>query len=215
MRTWVLENLGLKLLSLFLAVFLWAVVLGEQKVEVTVNEPLEFDIPQNLFLANDPGDTVEVRLRGPKTLVTSLTAREVTMSQPPVTLVEGENIIPIRDDMIRVPRGVQVVGVNPQRVRVVLEAATEREIEVSPRVEGSPPDGFVVRRVTSVPLRVRMVGPTSELRRITRVRTLPINLTGQTASFSARVLLEPVGRRVRVEDNASIIVEVEIGPKKS
>jgi YbbR domain-containing protein len=215
MRTWVLENLGLKLLSLFLAVFLWAVVLGEQKVEVTVNEPLDFDIPQNLFLANDPVDTVEVRLRGPKTLVTSLTAREVTMSQPPVALVEGENTIPIRDEMIRVPRGVQVVSVNPQRVRVVLEAATEREIEVSPRVEGSPPDGFVVRRVTSIPPRVRMVGPTSELRRITRVRTLPINLTGQTASFSARVLLEPVGRRVRVEDNASIVVEVEIGHKKS
>jgi hypothetical protein len=215
MRTWVLDNLGLKLLSLCLAVFLWAVVLGEQQVEVTVNEPLAFDIPQNLFLANDPIDTVEVRLRGPKTLVTSLTAREVTMSQPPVTLVEGENTIPIRDDMIRVPRGVQVVAVNPQRVRLVLEAATEREIEVSPRVEGSPPDGFVVQRVTSVPLRVRMVGPTSELRRITRVRTLPINLTGQTASFSTRVLLEPVGQRVRVEDNTSIIVEVEIGQRKS
>ena len=215
MRTWVFDNLGLKLLSLFLAAFLWAVVLGEQKVEVTVNEPLDFDIPPNLFLVNDPVDVVEVRLRGPKTLVTSLTAREVTMSQPPVMLVEGENTVPIREDMIRVPRGVQVMAVNPQRVRVVLEAATEREIEVSPRVEGRPPDGFVVRRVTSVPPRVRMVGPTSELRRITWVRTLPINVTGQTASFSARVLLEPVGRRVRVEDNAAIIVEVEIGHKKS
>jgi hypothetical protein len=215
MRTWVFDNLGLKLLSVCLAVFLWAVVLGEQKVEVTVNEPLDLDIPPHLYLVNNPVDVVEVRLRGPKTLVTSLSAREISMNQIPVTLVEGENVIPIRDDMIRVPRGVAVVAVSPQRVRVVLEAAGEREIEVSPRVEGNPPDGFVVRRVTSVPSRVRMVGPTSELRRITRVRTLPISLTGQTASFSTRVLLEPVGLRVRVEDGVPIVVEVEIGQKKS
>ncbi len=215
MPTWVFHNLGLKLLSLCLAVFLWAVVLGEQKIEVTVNEPLDLEIPPNLFTVNEPVDIVEVRLRGPKTLVTSLSAREVSMSQFPVTLVEGENTIPIREDMIRVPRGIEVVGVNPQRVRIVLEAASEREIDVSPRVEGSPPEGFVVRRVTPVPPRVRLVGPSSELRRITRLRTLPIPLAGQTASFSTRALLEPVGRRVRVENSTPIVVEVEIGQEKS
>jgi YbbR domain-containing protein len=215
MRTWVLRNLGLKLLSLFLAVLLWAVVLGEQKVEVTVNVPLDLNVPPGLFLVNDPTDTLEVHLWGPKTLVTSLTPREITMGELPVKLVEGENIIPIRDDMIRVPRGIQVVEVSPRRVRVVLEGSVEREVEISPHVEGSLPDGYVLRRVTSIPPRVRMVGPISELQRISRVRTLPISLSGRTASFSTRALLEPVGRRVRTEDPVSIIVEVEIGQKKS
>jgi YbbR domain-containing protein len=215
MRTWVFHNLGLKLLSLFLAALLWAVVLGEQKVEVTVSVPLNLDLPQNLFLVNDPTDTLEVRVRGPKTLVTSVTPREIAVGELPVKRVEGENMIPSREELVRVPRGTQVVEVTPRRVRVVLERATEREVEISPRVEGSPPDGYVVRRVTSNPPRVRMVGPTSELTRITRVRTLPISVTGQTASFSTRVLLEPVGRLVRVEENVSIIVQVDIEPKKS
>lgn len=215
MRTWVFHNLGLKLLSLFLAAVLWVVVLGEQKVEVTVKVPLNLDVPANFFALNDPADELEVRLRGPKTLVTSLGSREVRVSAPPITFVEGENTILIREDTVRVPRGIQVVDVSPRRVRVVLEAAVEREVEISPRVEGSPPDGYVVRRVTPIPPRVRMVGPTSELRRITRVRTLPISLTGQTASFSTRALLEPMGRLIRVEDSASIIVEVEIGERKS
>jgi len=215
MRTWVFHNLGLKLLSLFLAALLWAVVLGEQKVEVTVNVPLNLDLPQNLFLVNDPTDTLEVRVRGPKTLVTSVTPREIAVGELPVKLVEGENIILIREELVRVPRGTQVVEVSPRRVRVILERAVEREVEISPRVEGSPPDGYVVRRVTSNPPRVRMVGPTSELTRITRVRTLPISVTGQTASFSTRVLLEPVGRLVRVEENVSIIVQVDIEQKKS
>jgi hypothetical protein len=215
MRTWVLQNLGLKLLSLGLAAMLWIVVLGEQKVELTINVPLHIDVPPGLFLVNDPADVLEIRVRGPKTLVTSLAPREVTVGDLPVKLVEGENIIPIREETIRIPRGVQVVDVIPRRVRVMLEAPVEREVEISPRVEGAPADGYVVRRVISVPSRVRMVGPTSELRRITRVRTLPISLAGHTASFSTRALLEPVGRQVRVEDGVSVIVEVEIGQKKS
>jgi YbbR domain-containing protein len=117
--------------------------------------------------------------------------------------------------LIRVPRGIEVVEVSPRRVRVVLEGTVEREIEISPRVEGRLPDGYVIRRVTSIPPRVRMVGPLSELQRITRVRTLPISLSGRTTSFSVRALLEPVGRRVRTEDPVSIVVDVEIGQTKS
>lgn len=215
MPKWIFHNLGLKLLSLFLAALLWAVVLGEQKIEVTVTVPLQFEIPPKLFLVNDPTDALEVRLRGPKTLVTSVPPREIVLSELLVKLVEGENTIPIREELIRVPRGIQVVDANPRRVRVVLERAVEREVEVNPRVEGHPPEGYAVRQVTANPPRVRMVGPATEMARITRVRTLPISVTGQRVSFSARALLEPVGRQVRVEDNVTVIVQVDIEEKKS
>jgi len=215
MRKWVLHNLGIKLFSVFLAFFLWAVVLGEQKVDVTVSVPLTLKLPTKLILVNDPPEALEVHLRGPKTLVTSSTPGDVTLSEPPGALVEGENIIPIREDLIRVPRGIQVVDVVPRRIRLLLEAAVEREVEVSPRVEGAPPDGFVLRRVTPLPARVRIVGPPSEIRRLTTVRTLPINLNGRSTSFSAQVLLEPLGRLVRIQDGAPVNVEVEIEVKKS
>lgn len=215
MRTWLLHNPGLKLLSLALAAFLWIVVLGEQKVDVTVHVPLQLALPQDLFMTNDPVDSLDIHLRGPKTLVTSLAPREVALEELSVKWAEGENIIPIRPDLVRVPRGIQVVAVTPQRVRVMLESSGEREVEITPRVEGGPPAGYVVRRVVAVPARIRIVGPTSELRRITRVHTLPISVTGQTAPFSARVLLEPVGRQVQVRDSDSVTVEVEIGQKPS
>jgi YbbR domain-containing protein len=215
MRKWVFHNLGLKLLSVLLAAFLWVVVLGEQKVEMTVDVPLGLDLPGNLLLVNNPPESLEVHLRGPKSLVTSLAPREVTLGELPGTLVEGENLIPIREDLIRVPRGIQVVEVVPHRIRVVLEAAVAQEVEVAPRVEGAPPEGFVVRRVTSVPSRIRIIGPPSELRRLTHVRTLPISVIGHTASFSVQAPLEPVGRLVHIPDGSRVTVEVEIGAKKS
>jgi len=211
-----LKNVGLKLLSIVLAVFLWAVVLGEQKVEVRMTIPLEIkDMPHDLILVNEPVETLEVRLRGPKTLVTTLAPREVVLEGLPKTFVEGENAILIRPEAIRVPRGIEVVEVTPHRVRVVLEAIVVREVEVSPRIEGAPAKGFVLKRVTSSPARVRMAGPKSELRRLARVYTLPISLEGQTASFSTRAMLEPTGRQVRTLDDTPIIVGVEIGLKKS
>jgi hypothetical protein len=216
MRTRLLENLGLKLLSVVLAVFLWAVVLGEQKVEVTLNVPLEIkDLPRDLVLLNEPPDTLKVRLRGPKTLVTTLAPREVVLEGLPKTFVEGENVIPIRPEAVRVPRGIEVVEVTPHRVRVVLDAMAVREVEVSPRIEGAPPKGFVLKRVTSTPPRIRLAGPKSELRRLARVYTVPISLDGQTASFSTRAMLEPAGRQVRALDEVPIIVGVEIGSRRS
>lgn len=216
MRTRLLENLGLKLLSVVLAVFLWAVVLGEQKIEVTLTVPLEIkDLPRDLILVNEPPDTLEVRLRGPKTLVTTLAPREVALEGLPKNFVEGENVITIRSEAVRVPRGIEVVDVTPHRVRVVLDAMAVREVEVSPRIEGAPAKGFVIKRVISTPARIRMAGPKNELRRLTRVYTVPISLDGQTASFSTRAMLEPAGRQVRALDEVPIIVGVEIGLKKS
>ncbi|MBI4737135.1 MAG: hypothetical protein HY766_13945, partial [candidate division NC10 bacterium] len=69
--------------------------------------------------------------------------------------------------------------------------------------------------VTSTPARIRMAGPKNELRRLTRVYTVPISLDGQTASFSTRAMLEPAGRQIRALDEVPIIVGVEIGLKKS
>ena len=216
MRTGLLNNLGLKVLSVILAVFLWGVVVGEQKVEVTINVPLEISgPPRNLVMVNEPPDTLEVHVRGPKTLVSTLSPGEVVLEGLPKNFTEGENLITIRPDMVRVPRGIAVLEVVPHRVRVVLEAVMEREVEVSPRVEGAPPKGYVVKQVTSSPPRIRMAGPRSDLRRLARIYTVPINLDGHNASFTTRAMLEPVGRQIRLLDDTPIIVAVEIGAAKS
>jgi YbbR-like protein len=216
MRTWLLDNLGLKLLSVVLAIFLWAVVVGEQKVEVTMNIPLEIKgLPRGLVMINEPTDTLEVRVRGPKTLVSTLSPSEMVLEGLPKNFVEGENLIPIRPEMVHVPRGIEVVDITPHRIRVVLDTIVEREVEVSPRVEGALPSGYVVKRVTSSPPRIRMTGPRSYLRRLTRIYTVPITLDGHSASFTTRAMLEPVGRQVRALDDTPIIVAVEIGTAKS
>jgi hypothetical protein len=215
MRQWVLDNLGLKLLSVFLATLLWAVVVGEQKVEVSAELPLELPIPPGLAVVNNAPESLEVSLRGPRTLVKSVVPREVSLQRLTQALKEGENLIPIRPDMVRVPRGIEVVEVLPQRLRVVLERLVEREIVVAPQIEGAPPRGYVVRQVIPVPDRITLVGPASEFKQLRRLRTLPVSVQGHTDSFTARVQVEPPGGQIRLREENAVDVRVEIGPGKS
>lgn len=214
MRTWLTGNLGMKLLSVFLAVVLWALVVGEQKVDVIMTVPLGLNLPDGLVPVNEPPDTVEIHLRGPRTLVTVLSRRDIALQGLPERFAPGDNTINLWRDSVRVPRGIQVVDVTPARVRLALEPLVEREVEVQPRVEGKLAEGFAVRRVAASPTHVRLVGPESELRRVTRVATLPVRLDGRAATFTTQVLLEPVGRHVRAREDL-VTVQIEIGAKHS
>jgi len=214
MRRWLLDNTGLKLLSLALAIFLWAVVLGEQKVEVSVNLPFELPIPSGMMVVNDAPETLEVSLRGPRTLVKSVVPREVSLHRLEAALEEGENLIPIRREIARAPRGIEVVDVTPHRLRVVLDRLLDRDVEVVPRIEGTPADGYAIRQIAVVPARVLLVGPAGDLGRQSRIRTMPVSVQGQTGTVTARVPLESPGRQVRIRQDTSVTVTVEIAPRK-
>ena len=62
---WLFRHLGLKLLSLGLAVSVWMVVAGEETVERGLRVPLELQqFPSGLELQGEPPSTVDVRVRG-------------------------------------------------------------------------------------------------------------------------------------------------------
>jgi YbbR domain-containing protein len=213
---WLLDNLGLKFLSLVLAVFLWLVVMSEQKVDLTLNLPLEFrSIPRSLYLVNDVPSMVRVRLRGPKSLIQNLSPGEVALDESARGLVEGENILAIAPDAVLVPRGIEVAGVEPHRVRVVLEGSAEREIEVFARLDGAPASGFAVQHVVVTPARIWVAGPKSAVARLRRLPTTAIRLDEQKASFTAQAMLEPPGNQVRLLHETPITVSVEIARKPS
>src|SRR6266403_3110611 len=63
--TWPFRHLGLKVLSLGLALLLWMVVSGEETVERGLRVPLELQqVPAGLELTGEVPATVDVRVRG-------------------------------------------------------------------------------------------------------------------------------------------------------
>ena len=76
-----LRNLPVKLLSLFFALVLWGVVIGERKAQVQLNIPLELvNMPEEAVLVTDVPANISVVVRGPRTLIRTLPGRGIRKS---------------------------------------------------------------------------------------------------------------------------------------
>src|SRR5207237_9165631 len=83
-RRYVLHNLGLKLLSLVLAVGVWVAVARDPIAEVAVSVPIEFHrIPDNLEISSESIPQAQIRLRGPERLVRGLRPADIQVELGP------------------------------------------------------------------------------------------------------------------------------------
>jgi hypothetical protein len=74
----VIHNLGLKLVSLALAVGLWLAVARDPVAEIAVDVAIEFhNIPQDLEISSENIPRAQIRLRGPERVVRRLQPSDV------------------------------------------------------------------------------------------------------------------------------------------
>ena len=72
------RHLGLKVVSVAVALGLWFALAGEQTVERSLRVPLELrNRPERLELVEDPPATIEVRVRGASGLLSQLMPADV------------------------------------------------------------------------------------------------------------------------------------------
>lgn len=116
------KNITLKLMALAFSVALWFYVVGEKKAEVGFIVPLKLtNIPRDMIIANNVVRDVEVRVAGPKTLVTNLSPTHIEVAIDLSNGRLGLNTYSITPQEIKTPRGVDVIRVSPTTVKVRLE----------------------------------------------------------------------------------------------
>ncbi|MBI2879284.1 MAG: hypothetical protein HYY19_06130 [Candidatus Rokubacteria bacterium] len=116
-----LDHWQLKLLSVAFAVGLWLFVVSEDKVETVFAAPIELrEIPMGLEIARMETETVEVRVRGLRSIVSRVRDRDLRVPLDLKGVQPGETVLRVVPEKIGVPRGVEVLRVTPSRIRVVL-----------------------------------------------------------------------------------------------
>lgn len=192
------ENLPLKLASLALAVVLWFVIAGEKTSERGLNVPVELqNFPQNLELTGDPVNSVEVRLRASPGIIHALGPQEISAQINLAGAGEGERIIHLTAETVRVPFGVRVVKITPSILTLTFERTLQKAVPVRPRLIGRPAAGYEVAEVVSDPPEVRFAGPKSRVQEVESAFTEPVSVEGAEASVVDRVsigLEDPVLR---------------------
>ncbi len=216
-KDYVLENTGLKVLALLITAVLWLSVASRPVRQITVHSvPIEFrGLGEDLepIVPEDTPVFVRVNLRGPRDVLDTIRASELTAVADLSGVEAGVRVIRLTLDRTRLPASVEERGIEPGTIRVTLEPLIEREVPIEPRWEGSPPQGYEIYSSTINPSTVRIVGAASAVSGVARVSTETINLSGRTEPFSTEVSVDPGLSNVHIkeEHNRKVMLTVVIG----
>lgn len=184
------RRLGAKLFATVCAFLLWFFVnAGERETQV-LPFPIELrNLPERSVQTNaDKVETVSVRLNGPGPLLASLdTKRSPIVLDLSHVEIGTDARLKIRDEMIRVPRGVRILDVEPSRVPIRLERVKRTSLPVTLSPVGEPRDGYSIQSLKASPDKVQVSGPASLVDRLTSLETEAFDLTDLATSAQKTV----------------------------
>jgi YbbR domain-containing protein len=211
----VLRHVGLKLLSLALAVLLWSLVAGQKEAERSLRVPLEFrNMPGSLEMIGEPPSFVDVRVKGPSTTLGQLRGTELIVTVELSTARPGRRMFHLLPDHVTTPVGVRALAVVPPTVPLMFEASATKRVPVVPAIDGDPAEGYMRGRVTASPASVEVVGPESVIKQLTEATTEPVNLRGAMGRVRDTVTIGVAESsvRLRIPTNAVVVVDVNPAP---
>jgi len=212
-RVWPFRHLGLKLLSVGLAVSLWMVVSGEETVERGLRIPLELQqFPAGLELDTEPPASVDVRMRGGSGTLSRVSAGDVIAVIDLRGARPGQRLFHLTPDQVRAPFGVEIVQVTPASIALSFEESLSARVPISPEFDGRPAPGFVVGKYTVDPPTVEVIGAASAVSRVTKALTEPVVIAGARDTVKEVVTVGLLESAVRVKNQRSATVTVQIVP---
>jgi len=204
-------NVGVKLVSLAIAIVLWSVVLGSRNVEVTKEIPLEVVTPADLVPANDIPSHIAFRLSGPKAFLrTILDRREDPIRVNLAGAKPGLVTYRFFSDNIRVPIGVKVLQIIPASIPIRIEMVKRRDVPVRVEIRGAPPEGYRLVKTEVKPEVARIKGPESRVDGITELRTMPVDVSNLKQTLDREVAIDLSRHNVQLDGPLPrVLVEIE------
>lgn len=176
------KNLPLKLLSITLAVILWLFISrgqGGEKMEISLGIPVELhNLPPEMEVMRGPVERVDVRMSGPRRIVSKVSKMGIYIPLDLHGAAEGETTFEIFTSDIKVPEKITVTRVSPSSINVLLEKTVKKKVRIVLPVEGAPMTGFKALDPVISPDTMEIQGPRTLVRGIKSLKTAAVNIEG-------------------------------------
>jgi len=180
------QNIGLKIVSLLLAVGLWLAVARSPIAEVEIRVPIEFhNLPENLEIDSANYTDAQIRVRGPERLIHQLQATDVRAEVNLASVRPGEQTFDLTARQIHVPQDLQVVQIIPGQFHLSFDNRDTRTVEVRPRVIGNFASGMKVAQVIAEPPTVMIAGPRRRVQAVDAATTDPVDVSGAVTRYTS------------------------------
>jgi YbbR domain-containing protein len=212
LRKYVVNNFGLKMISLALAFGLWLAIQREPVAEVAVDTAIEFhNVPANLEISSENIPKAQVRLRGPERVVRRLQVSDVYGEINLEGVKPGERTYDLTAREIHRPQELEVVQVVPSEVHLAFDSRMTKEVPVQPRITGTFATGYKIGQVLVSPSTVTITGPKKHVEAVDAATTDPIDVTGDIsrAGFTRHPYVSDPLIQVNTTDPVRITVIME------
>ncbi|MDD4857561.1 MAG: CdaR family protein [Candidatus Krumholzibacteria bacterium] len=210
----VTANIGIKIVSILFAVFLWLYVTAQIGERQTFRVPLELaNVPDSLAVVGDVPKDIVVTMRSTRSELLKLRFMSSIKATVDISGARrGRNIVPLSTGILRLPEGFRQEDVSidsPKSLTLDFERILSSSLPVTPVLRGSmPKEMILVGRPTVTPDRVLVRGPMSAMTDITGVETEPIDLRNKPGKFSREVSIRADRGRQCIPSR--VLVEFEI-----
>lgn len=197
------DDLGAKIVSIFLAIGLWYYVMTEQNpiseriVEVKLDR---INQSADYYVAGIP-ERIAVTVRGPRINLNSNLEEKITAKVNLKNIKAGQQTLPISVKS----RFGQVLSYTPNEITAYVDTYGEKKIPVIARSVGNSADDMALGSCIIEPNEVVVRGPSRRLETINRV-IAKVDVTGQNESFQSNCDL------VAVNDYGSDVPNMKITP---
>ena len=190
------RRLGLKVLSVALAVAGWAVLTRYEAETVSRSfaVPVAYRNAQSHWLLEDPEpDQVRVTLHGSIRAFQSIDPSTLTATLDVRSVREGAQPMTVDATVLNVPGDLSIQHIEPRTVRVEAYRAEEVALPVRARTSGRMPAGLRLKALEADPPRVSVLVSRAKRPHHPSLSTEPVDLSSlrATTTVSRRVLLPP------------------------
>ncbi len=204
-----LQSKAPQIWAVLIAVVLWLQVHGQGEGTLNMEVALQLQgLPQDMVVVNDLPDSVHVTVSGPQARLKAVTPQDIHvpfnasgLTMPGVV----ERTVKISD--IRLPAGLDIEKIQPDRIELQIDRVVEKLITVLPRLE--LPEEWKVESISVQPAQVKLSGPEVWLDSLSKVETIAIQPEFKAGPFEVVVgVASPTGKAIRlVNENAKFRVK--------
>jgi YbbR domain-containing protein len=203
----VTHNWLLKLGSIAFAIGLWGFVnLGAREADRSITVPLEFsNLPPKLMITNPIPDSVDVRLRGPRTILGTVDERRQGIAINLANVATGPTSFKIDAEMLNLPRGVTVTRLTPVQVTLDVERIIERILPVVANLTAAVPAGYRLVESEVRPAVVTVNGPAAQVQALRNIPVGPLHLPLTSGNFEETIALERPADLIRLSPDRVLV----------
>lgn len=213
LRNWLLKNIDIKLLSLFLAIILWLYIASGENpiIENFFDASLNMNnLGENLVVKEFP-PTVSVGIKGPKDVINSISPHQI-IGVMDFSDINEAGIYKLKVEVIA-PKRTEITRIIPSDIKVDLERVLTQIVEVEYSLIGIPEKEYSLADEPQLdPSKVKITGAQSILEKIKQI-ICTIDISGIKDDLNKKIEVKALDangdeiKGVRIEPN---IVEASI-----